>query len=77
MMDGMGMGGGFAMMLGMVVFWGLVIWGIVALVRTSPQSRRVTGGRDAEKLLADRYARGEMDENEYLERLGILRGTRG
>lgn len=30
----------------------------------------------AEQTLADRFARGEIDEDEYLERVSVLRGTR-
>ncbi|WP_327070339.1 SHOCT domain-containing protein [Kitasatospora sp. NBC_01250] len=32
------------------------------------------GGGEAERILGERYARGEIDEEEYLRRLGTLRG---
>jgi putative membrane protein len=33
------------------------------------------GAHDARSLLAARYARGEMDEDEYRRRLGVLEET--
>jgi putative membrane protein len=74
-------GWGYALMiLSMVVFWGLVIAGIVALARWSgsdrqtppPQSRPV---EDPRQVLAERYARGEIDETDYRQRLKVLSGT--
>ncbi|MFE1175223.1 SHOCT domain-containing protein [Streptomyces sp. NPDC058773] len=37
-----------------------------------PGSRRVSG---PEQILAERYARGEIDEEEYRRRLATLRGA--
>jgi len=54
------------MWVGMVVFWGAIAWAVVALLR----GRR---GVDAEDVLMDRFARGEIDADEYRERLGVLR----
>jgi putative membrane protein len=78
---GSGMSGwGYALMtISMVLFWGAVIIGIVALVRyvgrggqqtSAPQSPQVP-----ERLLAERFARGEIDEEEYQRRLAVLRGA--
>ncbi|MDA8286141.1 MAG: SHOCT domain-containing protein [Actinomycetota bacterium] len=63
--------------LGMVVFWALVIWAIVALVgwtRTAgpPTARRE---EDPQQVLARRFAAGEIDVEEYRLRLDILRGA--
>jgi len=62
---------------GMVAFWGLVITGIVLLVRYVGQSGRQPGQppttRTPEQVLADRLARGEIDETEYQNRLATLR----
>ncbi len=75
-MMGPGMMGGFGwwwfMPIFMIIFWGLVIWGIVALVRGLSQS----GGSDsasgrsdsALEVLKRRYARGEIDKEEYEEK---------
>jgi putative membrane protein len=69
--------GWVAMAIGMVVFWGLLIVLAVALVRGF---NRPAGGADAsrpspERLLAERFARGEIDEDEYRRRLATLTGT--
>ena len=61
---------------------GLVAWLVVAVVRRpgdGPPRAAHTGEQDtAERLLADRFARGEIDEDEYRRRLTTLRivGTR-
>lgn len=71
--------GWFGMSLGMLVFWGLVIAGFVLLFRSlnRPTEHRddsaPSAPRTAEQLLAERFARGEMDEEEYRRRLRILR----
>ena len=52
-----------------IVFWTLVIGGAVFLWR-----RRV--GRHGEGTLRDTYAKGEIDETEYRQRLAVLRETR-
>ncbi|WP_112468804.1 SHOCT domain-containing protein [Streptomyces triticisoli] len=83
---GWGWGGWFVMAVFMVVFWALVIAGIVALVRYltgTPRHQRsgspsATGepgreSRRAEDLLAERFARGEIDDDEYKRRLTLLR----
>ena len=61
----------------MVLFWAAVIYGIVALVRYAGRNRRPAGDPGqppaAERLLAERFARGEIDEDEYRRRLAVLR----
>ncbi|MFF7408834.1 SHOCT domain-containing protein [Streptomyces lydicus] len=86
---GWGWGGWFFMAMIMVLFWALVIAGVVALVRylTSghnghpggppPSSGEAGGvGRRAEDLLAERFARGEIDKDEYKRRITLLREHR-
>ena len=58
------------MPLGMLGFWAIVGWVIVTLVRGD---RRDTTP-DAEQVVAERYARGEIDAEEYHRRLDDLRG---
>ena len=77
---GQGMNGwGYALMsVSMVLFWGLVILGIVALVRYLGRSGQLGGGAgepraSAEQVLAERFARGEIDGQEYQSRLATLR----
>ncbi|WP_454853624.1 SHOCT domain-containing protein [Promicromonospora soli] len=73
---GFGWGFGLLMMVFMIVFWGGVIWGLIALLR-GPVRRWSRDGDhgDAEQVLAGRYARGEIDESEYRERLAVLRSA--
>ena len=78
---GQGMSGwGYALMsVSMVLFWGLVILGIVVLVRYLARSSPSAGGAcaprpTAEQVLAERFALGEIDEQEYQSRLAALRG---
>ena len=73
-------GWGYAgMAIGMVLFWALIIVGIVALVRFAGggnQGSRYTmppEQPDAQHLLAVRFARGEINETEYREKLAVLR----
>ena len=59
---------------GMVAFWGLVAWAVVALVRSSERAPRVAA-RSPEQVLAQRFAAGEMDSDEYQQRLEALRAA--
>ena len=71
MMYGNWGGGGatwFGMGLGMLLFWGLVIVGLIVLVRWLSVPRRGSDPappQDALDILAHRYARGEIDRAEY------------
>ena len=56
------------MTLWMVAFWGAVLWVILAVLRNSRDSRA-----DATRLLAGRFARGDVDAAEYERRLDVLR----
>ena len=73
-----GWGGWILMTVAMVVFWALLITAVVLLVRYLVTSRGTVvppavGPRSAEDLLAERYARGEIDDDEYQRRLALLR----
>ena len=66
-----GFGGGWFMPIIMIVFWGLVIWGIIALVRgvSTPGSSGSSNQADSPmEVLKRRYARGEINKQEYEER---------
>jgi putative membrane protein len=70
--------GWVGMTVGMVLFWGLVITGIVLLVRAISRPDQPSAApppADAQQLLAERFARGEIDEPEYRARLATLRGA--
>jgi putative membrane protein len=66
------------MWVGMVAFWGLLIWAIYALVtgatrRPSPDSRSEDSrGGDARRILDERLARGEIDADEYRRLRDVL-----
>ena len=66
--------GWVAMTVGMAVFWGLLITFVVVLVRgLNRPADQVPGQRPSpEQLLAERFARGEIDEDEYRRRLATL-----
>ncbi|TFV66517.1 UNVERIFIED_ORG: SHOCT domain-containing protein [Bacillus sp. AZ43] len=71
--------GWVGMILGMVAFWALVVVAVVWLVRSLDQ--RQPGSPSAplpgpEQVLAERFARGEVDEHEFSDRLATLRGVR-
>ena len=77
-MDG---GGGhwWAWLIGLAVL--AVVIGLVvgAVIRTTTHPQQASSGSppgrmSAEDVLADRLARGEIDTDEYRQRLGALRG---
>ena len=84
-MMGPGMMGGFGwwwfMPIFMIIFWGLVIWGIVALVRGLSGSRSSDSGSSrpdsALEVLKKRYARGEIDKEEYEQELVEIKEEAG
>lgn len=76
--------GWFAMSVGMILFWAVVIAAGVALFRSfgrrgeqPPADRSRAGSHPQsptpEQILAERFARGEIDEDEYQRRLSTLR----
>jgi putative membrane protein len=74
-----GWGYGF-MTVGMLLFWALLIFTVVLLVRylpggdhRPPQPPPPPPDEGAEQILAERFARGEIDEQEYRHRLAVLR----
>jgi putative membrane protein len=74
--NGMGGWGYVFMTVNSLLFWGLVVTGIVALVRHFRGSQPTGSGLaavDPEQILAERYARGEIDDEEYQRRLDTLR----
>jgi putative membrane protein len=80
--NGNGMNGwGYAMMgVSNLVFWALLLAVGVMVFRYA--TRPLPGGgrgddRNAEKILADRFARGEIDADEYAGRLATLRNHAG
>jgi len=79
MMDGM-MGGGWVWMLLPLLFWGgLLAFAAWALIRIFPNRSSDSGGSEvqeegAEEILRKRFARGEIDAEEYERSIKVLNG---
>ncbi|MFE6691807.1 SHOCT domain-containing protein [Streptomyces sp. NPDC057743] len=78
------------MLVGNILFWLLIIIVAVLIFRAFAQRSHSGGhpnqgtppppgtpghGSGAEQILSERYARGEIDEEEYQRRLATLRGS--
>jgi len=77
--DGMGAGGWVMMTLVMVAFWALVIIAVIALFRGLGRDGQASGStapRDPQQILEERFARGEIDADEYHARRQVLRDSR-
>jgi putative membrane protein len=66
------------MMIGMVIFWTVFVLGIVVLFRHYGQRHEGSAGASgssstAVDVLKERFARGEITEEEYSRRLALLR----
>ena len=70
MYGGWGWGGWMVGGLMMLAVWALVFWAIVSVVRrpTETSSR----SRGSEEILGERFARGEIDADEYQQRTRAL-----
>jgi putative membrane protein len=72
-------GWGIVMVVGMVLFWGLVIVGIIWLVRevAAMRSHHRTAGSpdDPLRILDRRLAEGSISPEEYRERRSMLTGS--
>lgn len=66
---GMGFGG-----LGMILFWLALIVLVILLVRLFINGREGPRQRTALDILEERYARGEIEREEYLQRRADLGG---
>lgn len=55
----------------MVAFWVAAVWLVVSLVQDRAPQRDRT--EEAERILAERYARGELEADEYRRRLEDIR----
>jgi putative membrane protein len=72
-------GWGYALgIIGMVLFWAVLVLAIAAAIRYLDRRRHETfppppRPPTAEQVLAERFARGEIDADEYRQRLDTLR----
>jgi len=71
-----GMGyGGFGWIF-MVLFWALVILGVIYLLKQLFSSSKDSVGKEsAHDILKKRYAAGEITKEEYRDSLSVIRGT--
>lgn len=75
---GWGVGGWILMVILMVLFWGVVVTVFIAVFRRAPSSEGTSrpaapSHGSAEQILNERFARGEIDEEEYRARRAALR----
>ncbi|MEN8235128.1 MAG: SHOCT domain-containing protein [Actinomycetota bacterium] len=63
---------GFGWLVGLIVV-GVLVWAIVQSTPRRNDAPTHTATASAETILADRFARGEIDDDEYRRRLGALR----
>lgn len=69
-MNGWGMGMGITGLILLLLLLGLITWLVVSIAQKSHATDRTS--RTALDVLDDRYARGEVDREEYLERRADL-----
>lgn len=77
------LGGSIVMTAAMVVFWLVLVTAVVLTVRyilsvtpSGTGSATAAGPSSAESLLAERFARGEIDDDEYQRKLMLLQQHR-
>ena len=77
--NGWGGGGWIIMALVFVVFWGFVVALAIYLLRQGHDRNDANRSRpthhDAERILAERFARGDIDVEEFTQRRTALRRT--
>jgi putative membrane protein len=75
--QGMGGGSWALMIIAMLVFWAILVIGLVALIRHNRSGHDSVASSNASSLaisiLKERFARGEIDEEDYAHRLAILK----
>ena len=74
---------GFGGMIMMIFFWAIIIIGAIMIIRyfttghggiTTPGERVISRERDPLEILKERYAKGEIDTQEFEERKRTLEG---
>ena len=73
--DNAGWAGWSLMLFSMLVFWGLLGWGIWAVLRVGPGTGAAE--RSPEQVLRHRFAAGEIDAEAYRQAQAVLAGRDG
>ena len=70
------------MIVAMLVFFAILAWAVVSIIRLrdghsggGSQGRSRTSGSDALRILDERFARGEIEADEYTNRRDLLKGS--
>lgn len=76
--NGMGWGGWIVISLTLLAFCSLVVYAVVAIFRGDREARhdQALRERDPERILEERFARGEIEADEYHARQDALRAPR-
>ena len=76
--QGGGAGWWILMLIGMILFWSLFAFAIVASVRHFSRGHHdgAATRSSAIEILKTRFAKGEIDEADFKSRLALLEGTR-
>ena len=73
---GWGWGMWLTMMLFMLAFLAVAVWAVVMLTRSGtsrpPNHDHVEHASDPKRILDERFARGDIDEDEYRKRKDVL-----
>lgn len=65
---------GLTSVLANLLFLGLIVLAVVLVVRSLSRPGRPAAPSSAHQILAERFARGEIDAEEYQARLRVLNG---
>ncbi len=73
--QGWGAGGWIFMAVAMVIFWAIVVFGVIALVRYVGHNHRNDPSipKDPESILKERFAKGEIDEESFRKSIATLK----
>ncbi|MFC5591644.1 SHOCT domain-containing protein [Sporosarcina soli] len=70
--NGFGIGGMWLAGIFHVLIWIAILWVVVWGIRYFMNQKQTPADKKAVEILHDRYAKGEINESEYEERMKIL-----
>ena len=75
--QGLGGGSWALMIIGMLIFWAILVIGLLSLIRLNRSGHHIEASSNANSvaisILRERFARGELTEEDYTHRLAILK----